>query len=129
MLFLRFLIQNNETSSYINLSRAIDLCPQIPPQFHSFDNYIQAIIVRLNTKNNMKGLKEEGEKYYIRKRQHEAIHAFSQALQLIQITESIYPELHLSHLKSLLLYFCADMNYYANNYKKTICREWTDIMT
>ena len=65
-------------------------------------------------------MKEEGEKYYIRKRQYEAIQTFSQAIQMIRITESVYPELHLTHLKSLLLYFCADMNYYANNYKKTI---------
>lgn len=46
MLFLRFLIQNNETNSYLNLSRAVALCPQIPPQFRTFDRYIQTIIVR-----------------------------------------------------------------------------------
>ena len=58
MLFLRFLIQNNETSSYINLSRAIALCPQIPPQFNSFDNYIQAIVVGLNGKNDRRDWKK-----------------------------------------------------------------------
>ena len=57
---------------------------------------------------------------YYRKKPQEAMQVLKQALQLIDMTEAFYPELRLTYLKASVLYFCADINYYANNYQRTI---------
>ena len=36
----------------------------------------------------------------------------------------MYPVLHLNHLKSLLLYYCSDICYYNNYFRKTLRRSF-----
>ena len=48
MLFLRFLLQNNETTAYLNLARAISKCPEFPPQFPAMNSLAQTIIVTIS---------------------------------------------------------------------------------
>lgn len=65
-------------------------------------------------------MRTEAERYYTHKHQQEALRAFQETLQLIALFETVYPVLHLNHLKSLLLYYCSDICYYNNYFRKTL---------
>lgn len=53
--------------------------------------------------------------------QQESILTYQQALYLIDIFESTFPFIKISYMRSLLCYFCADMQYYRNRYNEAIC--------
>lgn len=40
---------------------------------------------------------------------------------MVKILETVYPVLHLNHLKSHLCYYCGDLCYYNNYFKKAVC--------
>ena len=40
---------------------------------------------------------------------------------MVKILETVYPVLHLIHLKSHLCYYCGDLCYYNNYFKKAVC--------
>lgn len=65
-------------------------------------------------------LDDEGEKYHRRKMHQELFLTYQHAMQLIDIFETTFPYVQLSYLRSLLCYYCAEVQYYRNRFHEAI---------
>ena len=52
--------------------------------------------------------------------QTELVLTYQHAMQLIDIFEASFPYVQLSHMRSCLCYYCADVHYYRNRYHEAI---------